>query len=117
MTNGLIIDINLEVFVPKNFRTTVIAKHGIVEFKQFEAPLKIEAKHGKVDATIPTTIGELIARTQHGEIMSNLDVKFDQEPFSARGKGNKWTEITAHPGKGVSYWIESKHGTVYLRKP
>ncbi len=117
MSNGVIIEINLEVFVPKNLKTTVIAKHGIVEFKQFDAPLKVEAKHGKVDATIPSTIGELVARTRHGEIMSNLDIKFDQEPFSARTKGKSWTEITAHPGNGVAYYIESTHGTVYLRKP
>jgi hypothetical protein len=117
MTNGIIIDINLEVFVPRNFRTTVNAKHGIVEFTQFDGPLRIDAKHGKVDATIPGTIGELTVRSRYGEIMSNLDIKFDQQPFDTNRKGNSWTELTAHPGKGVSYWIESKHGIIYLRKP
>lgn len=117
MSNGLLIDINLQVFVPKNLKTTVDAKHGVVEFKTFDAPLRVMAKHGKVDATIPSSMGNLTARTKHGEILSNLDIKFDQQPFDVNKRGDNWTEITAHPGKGPDYFIESKHGTVYLRKP
>ncbi len=119
MSNGLLININLQMFVPKNFKTSVNAKHGMVEFKTFNAPLKVVAKHGKVDATIPSTVGNLTARTKHGEILSNLDVKFDQQPFEARKRGgdSNWTEITTHPGSGPDYFIESKHGTIYLRKP
>jgi hypothetical protein len=119
MSNGIQIDISLQIFVPKNFRTTIDAKHGLVEFKSFDGPLKIVAKHGKVDATIPLSIGSLTARTKYGEILSNLDIKFDQQPFdkTQRGGGDKWTEVTAQPGKGPEYFIEAKHGTVYLRKP
>jgi hypothetical protein len=118
MTNGLLIDINLTIFVPKNLRTTIDAKNGLVEFKSFDAPLRVLAKNGKVDATIPSTIGNLTARTKNGEILSNLDVKFDQQPYESReDRGDKWTEINAHPGKGPDYFIEAKNGTVYLRKP
>ena len=119
MANTLLMKINLQVFVPKNFKTTIEMRHGLVEFKTFDAPLRVVAKYSKVDATIPSTIGNLTARTKHGEILSNLEIKFDQQPFEARrGDSNRnWTEITAHPGKGPDYFIESTYGTVYLRKP
>ena len=118
MSNSLLIKVNLQMFVPKNMKTTIDMKYGLVEFKTFDAPLKVVAKYSKVDATIPPTIGALTARTKHGEILSNLDIKFDQLPFESRkGKNWNWTEITAHPGKGQDYFIESTYGTVYLRKP
>lgn len=117
MSNGIAIDINLQIFVPKNLKTTIEAKHGVVEFKSFDGPLKVVSKHGKVDATISAAVGTLTARTKHGEILSNLDIKFDQQPFDVQRRGDNWTEITAHTGKGLDYFIESKHGTVYLRKP
>lgn len=118
MSSGVLIDIDLQVFVPKDLKTSVDSKFGLVEFKQFDAPLRVMAKHGKVDATITPGIGDLTVRSRFGEIMSNLDIKFDEHPLD-RGnrKNNQWTEITAHVGKGQSYFIESKFGTVYLRKP
>lgn len=119
MSSGVLIDIDLQIFVPKNLKTSVDAKFGIVEFKTFEAPLRIVTKHGKVDATIPPTIGDITVRSRFGEIMSNLDIKFDEHTMDRTQKrnNNSWTEITAHVGKGQSYFIESKFGTVYLRKP
>lgn len=118
MSSGVQIDVDLQVFVPKNFKTSVDAKYGLIEFKQFDAPLRIMAKHGKVDATIPPTIGEITVRSRYGEIMSNLDIKFDERSMDRTKKNkNSWTEITAHPGKGQNYFIEAKYGTVYLRKP
>jgi hypothetical protein len=118
MSSGVQIDVDLQVFVPKNLKTSVDAKFGLVEFKTFDAPLRIVSKHGKIDATIPPTIGDITVRSRFGEIMSNLDIKFD-EHYSDRSqkRHNSWTEITAHVGKGQSYFIESKFGTVYLRKP
>jgi len=116
MSNSLLMKIELQIFVPKNLKTTIDIKYGLVEFKTFDAPLKVVAKYSKVDATIPLSIGGLTARTKHGEILSNLDIKFDKEPFNYE-RGNNWTEISAHPGKGQDYFIESTYGTVYLRKP
>jgi hypothetical protein len=117
MSSGIQIDVDLEVFVPRNLKTSLDSKHGIVEFKQFDGPLRIVAKHGKVDATIPSAIGDITVRSKYGEIMSNLDIKFDEHPMDRGKKSNSWTEITARMGKGQSYFIESKYGTVYLRKP
>jgi len=117
MSSGVQINVDLQVFVPKNLKTSIDAKFGLVEFKQFEAPLRIVAKHGKIDATIPPTIGDITVRSKFGEILSNLDIKFDEHPMERSRKSDSWTEITARPGKGQSYFIECKFGTVYLRKP
>lgn len=118
ISNTLLMKIELQVFVPKNLKTTVDIKYGLVEFKTFDAPLKVVAKYSKVDATIPANIGGITARTKHGEILTNLDIKFDQAPYQyKRERNSSWTEITAHPGKGQDYFIESTYGTVYLRKP
>lgn len=116
MSNGIIKDIRLEIFVPKGTVTSVASKHGLVEITRFDAPLTVNAKFGKIDASVPAqNIGELSARTRHGEILTNLDVKFDQSPLVS--KRDHWTEITAKPGKGPYYRFESKFGNVYLRKP
>jgi hypothetical protein len=116
ISNTLLMKIELQVFVPRNMKTTMDIKYGLVEFKAFDAPLKVVAKYSKVDATIPSNVGGITARTKHGEILTNLDIKFDKAPFQ-RERNNNWTEITAHPGKGQDYFIESTYGTVYLRKP
>jgi hypothetical protein len=115
MSNGIIKDIVLDVFVPKGMETTINAKHGLVEVKSFDGPLAVIAQHGGIDATITkSSIGEIIARTRYGEILTNLDVKFaSQFP----DKHDKWTEIQAKLGAGPKYTLESKHGKVYLRKP
>lgn len=116
MSNGIIRDIALEIYVPKGTETSIVSKYGLVEVTKFDAPLTVDAKYGKIDASVPvTTIGELSARTRHGEILTNLDVKFDQSPLVS--KRDHWTEITARPGKGPYYRFESKYGNVYLRKP
>jgi hypothetical protein len=120
MSNGIIRDIKLEIFVPKNMATKITAKYGLIEVKGFSAPLTIDAKYGGVDATIsPASTGMLTARSRYGEILTNLDVKFDQQKFPEKQfrDQDKWTEISAKLGTGPSYMIESKYGTVYLRKP
>ena len=115
MSNGIIKEIKLEIFVPKNIETSVDAKYGLVEVKNFDAPLTIDAKYGGVDATIAAkSTGQITARSRFGEILTNLDIKFDQA--HAMDKGDHWTEISATLGTGPRYWLESKYGKVYLRK-
>lgn len=116
MSNGIDIDIHLEIFVPRNMATRINAKFGLVEVVNFQAPLTVNSKFGGIDATIAARqTGELIARTQFGEILTNLDIKFDQnQPFESH---DRWTVITAKPGAGPRYDFESKFGKLYLRKP
>lgn len=116
MSNGVVKEVELEVFVPKNISTSVLAKYGMVEVKNFDGPLNIDAKYGGADVTIAASaLGEITARSRYGEILTNLEVKFDQTGF--RDSHNKWTEISARPGSGPKYFLESKYGTLYLRKP
>lgn len=114
MSNGVIMDITLEIYVPQNMTTRIEAKYGMVEVKDFHAPLTVDAQYGGVDATISAiNTGELTARTRFGEILSNLDVKFN--PWKEGGH-ESWTEISALLGKGPAYRLQSKFGKVYLRK-
>ena len=115
MSHGIVKEIKLEVFVPKKIETIVHAKHGLVEVKNFDAPLTIEAKHGGIDATIVAgSVGEIKARSRYGEILTNLGIPFTEVHDADRQ--DKWTEISAKPGTGPRYSFESKYGNVYLRK-
>src|SRR6478609_1450773 len=114
MSNGLSQHIKLNVFVPEQLSTETESKFGMVEVGKFNAPLLITAKHGGIDAVVnPGTTGLIIARTQFGEIFTNLGIKFNSENT---GKTGRWTSITAKPGVGPAYSFESKFGNVYLRK-
>jgi hypothetical protein len=115
MSSGVIVEVKLEIFVPKGMATTVASKYGIVEVSNFDAPLTVDSKYGGVDATISAaTTGQLIARSRYGEILTNLGIQFDQK---SPDKNDKWTEISAKIGTGSRYEIEAKYGNVYLRKP
>lgn len=116
MSNGILQDITLEVFVPQKVSCELFAKFGIVEIVNYNGPLTVNAHFGGIDATIPAAkVGEITARTKFGEILTNLDVKFDQKRFAATDES--WTEIHAKPGTGPAYMLESKFGKLYLRKP
>ena len=114
MSYGLEMDIVLEIKVPKNMATRVESVYGMVEIKDFIGPLSVDATYGGVDAALTErSIGEITAETNHGEIFSNLDVKFSGE--SSR-EDNFHTYVSAKPGQGPTYNFDSKFGNVYLRK-
>lgn len=111
-SQGVDVDIVLEIKVPRNFETKVEATYGLVEVRDFNGPLTVEATYGGIDAVVQTkTTGELVAETGFGEIYSNLDLK-----FSGRD-GDFRTLVSVKPGAGPSYNYESRYGNVYLRKP
>ncbi len=115
MSNGIIRDISLEIWVPQGMATYVEAKYGLVEITDFNAPLEVDAKYGGVDVTVTASkTGDLIARTRYGEILTNLDATFT--PLNDN-KSNHWTEIRTAFGNGPAYVLESHYGKVYLRKP
>jgi hypothetical protein len=118
MSNGIIKEITLEIFVPKGMETIVESKFGLVEVKNFQAPLKVSSKFGGVDASITErSTGELTARTEFGEILTNLDVKFNTDKkIPDNHHHDRLTVISAKPGTGPTYEFESKFGKVYLRK-
>ena len=114
MSEGVDMDIELEIRVPRNTETVVESVYGMVEVKDFTGPLTVEATYGGVDASLtePTT-GELIAETNYGHIYTNLNVKFGAAEVRDE---NFHTLVSLKPGNGPRYSFESKYGNVYLRK-
>jgi hypothetical protein len=113
MSFGPDIDIVLEIKVPKGAETRVEAVYGMVEVKSFSGPLTVDATYGGVDAALTErAVGEITAETNFGEIYTNLDVKFGG---SDREK-DFHTYVSAKPGSGPKYNLESKYGNVYIRK-
>ncbi len=111
-SEGVDIDIVLEIKVPKEVATKVESVYGIVEVKEFSGPLIVDATYGGIDASLSESkTGELKAETNYGQIYSNLDHRFsggEEEDFH--------TLISAQLGNGPNYRFESKYGNVYLRK-
>jgi hypothetical protein len=114
MSWGADIDIQLEIKVPKNMETRVESVYGMVEIKDFNGPLTVEATYGGVDAALTErSIGEVVAETNYGEIFTNFDTKFGGNEFKNR---DFHTYVSAKPCTGPRYAFESKYGNVYLRK-
>lgn len=111
---GVDIDITIEIKVPRGANTNIVSVYGMVEVIDFEGPIKIEAQYGGVDVALnEKKVGELSAETNYGQIYSNLDVRFDGDNFREK---DFYTFVSARPGAGPRYDIESKYGNVYLRK-
>lgn len=114
MTNwGVDMEIVLEIKVPKNMQTLLESVYGMVEVKNFQGPLSVDATYGGVDVVVQEkTTGELIAETGYGQIYTDLDMKFTGSEFE-----DFHTVVSIKPGTGPRYNFESKYGNVYLRKP
>lgn len=114
MSEGVDMDIQLEIRVPRNTETFVESVYGMVEVKAFAGPLTVEATYGGVDASLSERVtGELIAKTNFGHIYSNLEVKFAADKVRDE---NFHTLVSVKPGNDPRYSFESKYGNVYLRK-
>lgn len=112
---GIMQEITLEIFVPRNIVTRIQAKYGIVEVTDFNAPLTVNAPYGAIDVSVVAqAIGQLSARTKFGEILTNLYIQFES---SGKRINSDWTEVSARPGSGPPYDVQSKYGKIYLRKP
>lgn len=114
ISEGVDIEIVLEIKVPKGVPTQVNSVYGMVEIRSFQGPLAVVSTYGGVDAAMTEkTAGQIKAETNYGEIFSNLDVKLtgnphDPEAFHLLVAGNA--------GTGPNYSFESRYGNVYLRK-
>ena len=112
VTNGVDMDITLEIKVPKNTATFVESVYGMVEVKSFNGPLDVDATYGGVDVSIAErTTGIVKAETSYGQIYTDLAVKFTGSEFK-----DFHTQVSAKLGTGPDYDVESKYGNVYLRK-
>lgn len=114
MNFGPELDIILEIKVPRNAETRVESVYGFVEIKNYSGPLTALSTYGGVDVAVnEKSIGEINAETNYGEIFTNLDTKFGGDKLSNR---DFHTYVTAKPGSGPRYNLESKYGNVYIRK-
>jgi hypothetical protein len=112
-SNGVDMDIILEIKVPRNFETRIESVYGTVEIKNFVGPLAVTSTYGGVDAALlEKSIGEVSAETNYGEIYTNFDTKFGGQASDEAFH----TLVSAKPGSGPRYSFESKYGNVYLRK-
>lgn len=111
-SNGVDIEITVEVKVPANTVTNVKATYGIVELVDFHAPVNINATYGGIDATLAeSALGKLQATTSYGQIYTNLDLKLTEKT-----QRDFFTSITAEPGKGPACILKSTYSNLYLRK-
>ncbi|WP_159478814.1 hypothetical protein [Chryseobacterium sp. 18068] len=112
MTNGVDVDIKLEIKVPKYLMTQIESQYGLVEVKDFGGTINVNAIYGGIDATVlDKNVGKLSAETHFGQIYSNLDAK-----FTGKDSNDFRTLVTATFGNGPQYNLESKYGNIYLRK-
>ena len=112
-SEGTDIEITLDIKVPQSQLSTLLkAKYGIVELSNYNAPIKVDAVYGGIDATIsePST-GKLSATTHYGQIYSNLALNITEKE-----EKNFYMSITADLGKGPAYSLKSTYGNLYLRK-
>lgn len=113
-SNGVDLEITVEVKVPANTSTNVNATYGIVEMVNFNAPANINATYGGIDATVSeSNTGKLQVTTSYGEILTNLSFA----KITDKTERDFFTSITAEPGKGPAYILKSTYGKIYLRKP
>ncbi|MEJ7643682.1 MAG: hypothetical protein WKF87_03745 [Chryseolinea sp.] len=113
VSNGVDMEIIIDVKVPRNIVTIVESVYGMVEVKDFTGPLTVDATYGGVDATlIERNAGHITAETNYGEIFTNLDSKFGGNTIDE----DFHTVVTAKPGNGPQYIFESTYGNVYIRK-
>jgi len=110
---GMDIEIELEIKVPVSMTTQIDAKYGMVEVVNFNAPLTVMATYGGVDVSLnETAVGQLIAETNYGQIYSNLKTQFTGD----HPERDFHTVVSAQPGTGPKYQVESTYGNVYLRR-
>jgi len=114
MNRGLDLEITLEIRVPAKMQTSLVSVYGMVEVRQFDGPLHVEATYGGVDASLTeSTTGDLVAETNYGHIYSDLNLRPAQESIREE---DFHTVVSAKLGKGPGYRFESPYGNVYLRR-
>lgn len=113
MSEGVDMEITVDVKVPANTQTEIVSTYGMVELVDFRAPATVDAIYGGIDATVNTaTTGRLKVTTSYGQIYSNLDLT-----LTDKTQKDFFTSFAAEPGKGPSYSLKSTYGKIYLRKP
>jgi hypothetical protein len=105
------INIDIHIKVPADVSTKVTSVYGLVEVRDFNGPIEVDATYGGIDASLTEkSIGRLQLTTRYGKIYTNISLK----PIEKIQK-DFFTSITAVPGKGPGYHLISSYGNIYLR--
>jgi len=115
MQNGVIMDITLEIMVPKGISLDVDAKHGLVEMVGATEAIEINSKFGGIDVSVDSQVSNSMqVRTKFGEVYSNLDMTFSTRDRYDIGR---WVTLDGKgQGASTSQYFKSEFGNVYLRK-
>lgn len=115
MHHGVMVDIKLEINVPKGIELEVDAKHGLVEVVGITKDMEIESKFGGIDVSVlPEVSATMNVRTKFGEVYSNLDTEFTSDDNYRIGR---WVSMeTKLNSARYSHYFKSEFGNVYLRK-
>lgn len=115
MHHGVMVDIKLEINVPKGIVLDVESKHGLVEVIGLTKDMEIESKFGGIDVSVfPEVSAKMRVKTKFGEVYSNLDTKFTSQDNYGIGR---WVTMNAEMNSArYSYYFKSEFGNVYLRK-
>lgn len=115
MRRGVIMDITLEIMVPKGIELEVDAKHGLVEVIGFTRDMEIQSKFGGIDVSVePSLSATMNVSTKFGEVYSNLDMRLISRGDHQIGR---WMELEGKASSGTNRQsLRSEFGNVYLRK-
>lgn len=113
--NGIKVSIKLVVTIPEDMKVMLDARYGLVEVLGSPISLEIDARYGGVDVTVDERqLIELAARTQWGQIYTNLEIPVKMGGDDGMGKWMKAETSVKRGDNRLS--VTSQYGNVYLRK-
>lgn len=119
MSEQVLMEITLKIFIPKGMKVNAYAHHGGIEIRNFEGEIRASSKHRFVDMAVAAN-GKLQVEmaTRFGEVYTDLKLDFDSRYQELSKGSDRWniSKGTLNGGTATSIYLESKHGNVYLRK-
>ena len=114
MQHGVIVEISLDIKVPKNADLQINSRFGMIEFIGEVRRLNINSKHGGLDVSIDQELmPNLIIHTRFGEVYSNLDCGFSGGNIHP----TSWNDLKGDSQSNeICYDLRSEFGNIYLRK-
>jgi hypothetical protein len=112
-SHGVMWDIQYKISIPQNIQLNIQSKFGLIDIENFNGPIQANSKHGGVDLEVNASRKmEFDLRSDWGEILTDLDLEFD------KSESKNWMHVSCNlnGGGGTLASLESKHGTIYLRK-
>lgn len=111
---GVEMNIMVELMIPEDHQTKILAKYGLVELLQVPQQLEVDAKYGGIDAKMETLkLRKLKASTSWGQIYTNL------EGVRAQGNdmmGKAMLAVLDNAKGSTEVVLDSKYGDIFLRK-